>query len=127
EEDDADVDAAGHVGQEFVDEVFDGRRGQANAVALRAGGQIGLLAGDVKIADLVFDGEAYYVGVVHHPLAVVAQGPYHLGDGMADAAGNRSIGHAMVVRVLVDDGRNQEGREEFEGDVLRIADAHITA
>ena len=33
----------------------------------------------------------------------------------------------MVVRILVDDGRNQKGRKEFAGDVLGKADAHVAS
>jgi hypothetical protein len=44
EEDDAEVNAAGYVGQELSDEVIDGCAGQASGAALAAGGQIGLPA-----------------------------------------------------------------------------------
>ena len=46
---------------------------------------------------------------------------------MADAARDRGVGHAVIVRVLVNDGRNQKGAEELAGDVLRIADADVAA
>src|ERR1039458_3781397 len=50
EEDDADVETSGHVGQELDNEVFDGRSGQADAVALGGRWQIGLPARHVKVA-----------------------------------------------------------------------------
>ena len=51
-------------------------------------GLIGLPARHVQIANLFFDSEAHYVGVVHHPLAVVALGPKYLVDGVADTTRN---------------------------------------
>src|ERR1035438_8311004 len=126
DQDRVDVDAAGYVGQKLGDEVVGGRNGQGDAVAFRAGGQIGLPSRNVEVADLVVDGEAHHIGVVHHALAVVALGPDNLIHGVGDAALDGGVGHAMVVGVLARDGWDEEGAEELAGDVLGITDAHVT-
>src|SRR5580692_5914463 len=127
DEDYLDVDVAGDVGDELGDEVVGGGEGEAGGVALGAGGEAGGAAGDVEVADLVVDGEADQVGVVHHAFAVVALGPDDLEDGVADAVLDRLVRLAVVVRVLVDDGWDQKGAEEFAGDVLGVGDADALA
>lgn len=46
---------------------------------------------------------------------------------MADAVFDRLVGFAVVVRVLVDDGRDQKSAEEFAGDVLGVGHANAAA
>ena len=72
------MDVAGYVRQELGDKIIDRRGGEANGVALGAGAEPGLLAGDVEIADGVVDGEAGKIGVVDHAAAVVALRPGNL-------------------------------------------------
>src|ERR1700678_1574987 len=80
------VNVAGYVGEEFGDEVVDRGCGEGGAVARCAGGQVGLAAWQVEISDLVVDGEAYQIGVIHHPFPVVALGPCDLIKSMSDPA-----------------------------------------
>lgn len=127
DDDDLDVYVAGYVGQELGDEVVDRRGGEADGVAFRAGAEPGLLAGDIEIADGVVDGEAAKIGVVDHAAAVVALRPGNLRDAMEDAAPHAGVGHAVVVRVLVDERGNEKGAEEFAGQVLGKADADVAA
>ena len=116
-----------YVGQKLGDEIIDRRGGEADGVALGGGGAPGLLAGDIEIADLVVDGEAAQIGVVDHAAAVVALRPGNLRNAVEDAASNAGVGHAVVVRVLVDKRGNEEGAEEFAGQVLGKADADVAA
>ncbi len=46
---------------------------------------------------------------------------------MSDTARNGGVGHAVVVRVLVDEGGDEKGAEELAGHVLGIADAYVAA
>jgi len=127
DEDNADVDVAGNVGEELGDEVVNGSGGESDGVAGGGGGEVGLPAGDVEVADFVVDGEGGEVGVVGHLLAVVALGVDHLNDGVGDATLEGGVGEAVVVRVLVDEGRDEEGTEELTGEVLGVADADVAA
>jgi len=127
DQDDADVDAAGYIGQELGNEVVDGGCCQADGVAVGAGGKTGLAAGNVEVADFVVTREADHVGVVHHAAAVVALRPHHLVNRMGYTPLHGGVGHAVVVRVLMGDGGNEESAEELTGHVLRVADAHIAA
>ena len=88
DQDDPDMDVPGQVRHELGNEVVDGRKGQADGIPFRAGGQIGLLSGNIEIADLVVDGKANQVGVVQHPIAVIALGPQHLVERVCDPALN---------------------------------------
>ena len=127
DDDDLDVDVAGHVGQKLGYKVIDRRGGQADGVALGAGADAGLLAGDIETADGVVDGEAAEIGVVDHAAAVVALRPDNLREAMKDATPHGGVGHAVVVRVLVDERGNEKGAEELAGQVLREADADVAA
>ena len=122
-DDGVDVDAAGDVGDEFGDEVVGGCEGEVDSVARCAGVEVGGAAGDVEIGDLVVDGVADQVVIVDHAFAVVALRPDHLQDGVADAVLDGFGGLAVVVRVLVGNGCDEEGAKEFAGDVLRVGDA----
>lgn len=124
DEDDANVDAAGEVGEEFGDEVVSGGEGEAVGVAFCGGMKVCSLAGDVEIGDFEVDGEANDVGVIQHAFAIVALRPENLGNAVKDAALDGGAGHAVVVRVLVDDGGNEESAEEFAGHIFAVADAH---
>ena len=103
------------------------RGGQSDGIAFSAGAEAGLLAGDVEIADGVVDGEAAQIGVIDHAAAVVALRPHNLREAMEDATPHGGVGHAVVVRVLVDERGNEEGAEELAGQVLREADADVAA
>ena len=123
DEDDPYVDAFGEVGQEFGDEVIGGGEGEAGGVAAGCGRKVRAFAGDVEVGDFEVDGETEKVGVVDHAFAVVSLGPADLGDGVKDAPADDGVGHAVVVRVLVKDRWDEEGAEEFAGEVFTVADA----
>ena len=84
----ADMDVTGDVGQEFRNEVVNRCEPETCRVTRSAGPKVGFSARDVEIADLVADRKAENVGVVDHALAIIALCPEHLNDGMADAAGD---------------------------------------
>jgi len=121
------VDAAGYVGDKLGDEVVNGSGGQAYAITLGTGRQVGSAAGNVEVADCVVDGKSAQVGVVHHAPAVVALRPRDLVEAVSDAPLDGGIGHAVVVRVLVGDGRDEKSAEKLASYVLRKIDAHKRA
>ncbi len=100
---------------------------EADGVAVGGGAESCFAAGDVEVGYSVIGGEADQVGVVGHSLSVVAPGPEDLRDGMSDAAVDGGMLHAVVVRVLVGDGRDKEGPEELAGHIFSEADADVAA
>ena len=91
-EDDADVDAAGDVGEELVDEVVDGVEGVAGEDAGDGGGSVGMNAGDVEVGELGADGVGKQGGVVGHRFAAVAARDDGAGDGIDEAPGEGAWG-----------------------------------
>lgn len=94
---------AGDVWQELCDEVVGRGEGEAGGIALGAGWKVSGAARYVEVVYLVLDGEADEIGVVDHPLAVVALGPDDLQNGVFDAVGDGSARFTVVVGVLVGD------------------------
>ena len=113
---------AGYVREEFADEVADGGGGEVDGVAVGAGAEVGLAAGDVEVGHDVVKGEADEVRVVGHPLSVVAPSPEDLHNCVADAAVDGGMLHTVVVRVLMGKGGDEEDAEELAGHVS--GDAH---
>ena len=122
-----DMDAPGNVREELGNDVVDGGGGDADAITLSAGRKIGLLAGDVEIRDLDVNGIADEVGVVGHAASIVANGPDDLHSRVNDAPLDCGFGHAVVMRILMEEGGNEEGIEELVGHILREADADVSS
>src|SRR5271170_1790397 len=123
DEDDADVDVLGYIGEELGDDVVDRVEGVADEDAFDGGRAVGLDAGDVEVTDLGGDGVGEEGGVVRHRVAVVALGDDGAGDGVEEAAGKCGGGHAVIVRIFVGYGGDEKGAEELADNVLREADA----
>ena len=70
-DDDSDVNAAGDVGEELVDEIVDGVEGVAGEDSGDGGGAIGMNAGNVKIGEFGTDGVVQQGGVIGHGFATV--------------------------------------------------------
>jgi len=125
DDDDLNVDVTGDIGQELVDKVSDGRGGHGDAIALGGGRSVGLAAGHIEVGDLILNGESDEVGVVEHALAAVGLGPEDLEGGVAHAMADGAAFKAVVMRVLVGEGGDGEGAEEFAGYVLGKTDADV--
>ena len=81
DEDYADVDVAGDVGEELGDEVVDRGGGQAGDVRAAVVADSRFRSRDIEVGDFSVDREADEIGVVGHAFAVVAWRPTDLDDG----------------------------------------------
>ena len=127
EEGDADVDAAGDVGEELADEGVGWVGGEADDDALGGGGGAGLNSRDIQVGELGGSGVGEEGGVVGHGGAVVVLADYGVGEGVKDAAAGGGSGYAVVAGVLVSEGGDEPCAEEFPGGVLREREAVIFA
>src|SRR5580698_2621876 len=110
--------AAGDVGQELVEEIVDRVEAIANKDTAGRGGPVGVNAGDVEVIELGADGILQQRGVVGHRLAAVTARDHGPRDGIDNALGDRSVGHAEVARVLMSDNWNSKGSEELGSCIL---------
>jgi len=123
DEDDANVDVAGDVREEFVEQIVDGVERIAGKDAGDGGGGVVMNAGNVLVRQDGVDWVVEQDRVVWHGGAVVVARDDGARDGVEDALGQWSIRHAEVARILMEDDREGEGSEELAGDILHIADA----
>lgn len=125
DDNDADVDVAGYIGEKFGNEVVHWGGRQADGIAGGGGGKAGALTGDIEVCDFVVNGKSEYVRVIDHVAAIVTLSPGDLYDGMEEAVRNAGVGHAVIVGILVSNGGNKKSAEEFAGGVFGIADADV--
>lgn len=126
QQDDMDIHAAGDVGHELRDEVADGSGSNGSAVTRGGGAPACIAPGHIEVAEANVYGGSHEICVIRHAGSVIALRPRDLGDGMQDATPNRGIGHAVVMGILVCDGRNEKGAEEFAHRRLGVGHAEIT-
>ena len=113
EEDHVYVDVAGDVGEELGDEGSRGSVAMPMSDAPQRWRGVVLDAGDVEVGEFGADGVVDQRGVVGHARAVVVLADVGVRDGVKDAPPERRVRHAVVARVLVREGRDQEGADEF--------------
>jgi len=114
---------ASDVRNEFADKIADRCGGQGDRDAIGAGSPASFAVGHVAHVDCLVGDVAHNGGVVQHPFAGIAVRPEGLIDAVGDAGRERGVGQAVVVRILMVDGRNEEGFNEGVGHVLGEGDA----
>jgi hypothetical protein len=113
-----DIDATREVGHEFRNRVANRVGSQRSGDTGGAGSETISAAGYVEVARGAGANGACDGGVVEHGRSVIALADHHRVDDVEEAPAKGHIRHAMVVRILVDEGRNQEGAKELAGHVL---------
>src|ERR1700722_14044613 len=120
-----DIDATRQIGHEFRNDVANRVGGQRGGNTGGAGSETISAAGYVEIAYGAGANSAQDCGVVEHGRSVIALADHHRVDDVEEPSAKGHIRHAMVVRILVDQGRDQEGAEELASHVLSQGDAGI--
>src|ERR1700733_6779537 len=106
-DDHMDVDVARQIGYVFGDGIADRVGGQGGGDAGCTGAKTMLAAWDIHVSKRVGADGANHGGVVEHGYALVALGDHHRIDDMQDSAADGKIRHAMVMRILVGNGRDE--------------------
>src|SRR6202789_526931 len=122
-EDDADVNVAGDVWEELVEEIVGRVGGVAGNDANDGGGGVAAKAGPALVGGEGADRVVEERGVVRHGAAIVVSADDGARDGIDDALRQLCVGHAEVAGILMGDGRNRKSAEELTGGVLQEADA----
>ena len=88
---------------------------------------MGFQSGYVEIFQLLIDRKSKKVAVVQHASAVITARPYHLGNGVEESVRYVPFGHAIVMRILVNDRGDCKRAEELANSVLAVAYADVLA